>query len=85
MASPEQLFALLSTTLVKEFGFDEAELRPEAQLVDDLGLDSIDAIDLIVRLEEATGHRMTEEEFASVRTLNDVVGVLVDRTASSSA
>ena len=79
MGSPEDVFSLLSATLVREFGFQPAELRPETQLGDDLGFDSIDAIDLIVRLEEETGYRISEDELATVRTLGDVVHVLVER------
>lgn len=54
------------------------EVPPEkivvtARLREDLDLDSIDAVDLVVRLQEFTGRRFTPEEFKSVRTVGDVL------------
>jgi acyl carrier protein len=51
-----------------------------ANLVDDLDLDSIDAVDLIVKLQELTGRKIKPEEFKSVRSVNDVVERVYDLT-----
>jgi acyl carrier protein len=45
-------------------------------LIDDLDLDSIDAVDMAVRLEEKTGYRFAEEELRSVTTIQDVVDLI---------
>jgi len=42
-------------------------------LFDDLDLDSIDAVDLVVKLQEYTGRKIAPAEFKSVRTIGDVV------------
>ncbi len=47
-------------------------LQPEATLFQDLGLDSLDAIDMLVHLEETLGVRVETERFQHVRTLGDV-------------
>ena len=47
-------------------------LKPEATLFEELGLDSLDAIDLVVHLEEKLGIKVEAERFQNVRTLNDV-------------
>lgn len=68
-------------------------LKPEAKLFEELGLDSLDAIDLVVHLEEQLGIKVEAERFQNVRTLNDVytlVGELIaeakaDAAASSNA
>jgi acyl carrier protein len=57
------------------------ELRPEqvtldARLNEDLDLDSIDAVDLIVRLQDLTKTRIKPEQFKAVRTVADVVDVV---------
>jgi acyl carrier protein len=45
----------------------------EARLKEELDLDSIDAVDLVVRLQELTSRKLSPEEFKSVRTVGDVV------------
>lgn len=58
--------------LVAEFECDPAALRPETNLFTDLDLDSIDAVDLIVRLQEETKKKVNPEDFRQIRTLADV-------------
>lgn len=58
--------------LVAEFACDPAALRPEANLFTDLDLDSIDAVDLIVRLQQETKKKVNPEDFRQIRTLADV-------------
>ncbi len=67
---------LLQRVLAEEFDLDRAEITPDALLYESLDLDSIDAVDLIVRLKEETGKKVPPEEFKSVRTVSDVVAVL---------
>ena len=51
-------------------------ITPDAELGDKLNLDSIDAIDLMVRLQEITGRKVEPEDFKSVRTINDVLDLV---------
>ncbi|MCL4685709.1 acyl carrier protein [Myxococcota bacterium] len=79
MASRDEIFQVLADVLQKEFGFETGSFRPETHLVDDLDLDSIDAIDLAVRLEERTGVAFRDEELKAIRTLGDVVDLIDGR------
>ena len=58
--------------LVAEFACDPAALRPEVNLFTDLDLDSIDAVDLCMRLQQETKKKVTPEDFRQIRTLADV-------------
>jgi acyl carrier protein len=58
------------------FGIDPARVTPEANLYEDLDLDSIDAVDLAIKLQEMTGRRIKPEEFKTVRTVGDVIGAV---------
>ncbi len=58
------------------FEIDPARLRLEARLAEDLGLDSIDAIDLAVKMQELTGRRVDEASLRKIRTVGDVVEVI---------
>jgi acyl carrier protein len=49
---------------------------PEAHLYRDLGLDSLDAVDLAVRLKCDTGLSLTEQEMQRIRTVGDIVEVI---------
>ena len=74
----QQILARLRELLADKFEVDPARVTPEADLYRDLDLDSIDAVDLVIKLQEMTGKRIKPDEFKSVRTIGDVV-VAVDR------
>ena len=73
MVKHEELFEQLKAVLVEMFELDEQAVVPEARLYEDLDIDSIDAVDLMIRLREMTGQKVNPEEFKSVRTVEDVV------------
>lgn len=54
------------------FEIDQMKLVPEATLQGDLGLDSLDAVDMLVYIEEKMGVRIEGERLKSVKTLADV-------------
>ncbi len=68
----EQLRELLSA----EFEIDPNLVALEANLFDDLDIDSIDAIDMLARLRQLTGKDLPAEELKSVRSIGDVVALV---------
>ncbi|HET9989009.1 MAG TPA: acyl carrier protein [Kofleriaceae bacterium] len=65
--------------MMKElFELDEKRVQPEARLVDDLELDSVDALDLAVKVEETTGLALDEQELPKLRTVEDLI-IAVDK------
>ncbi len=72
------IFQKLKESLVELFEVPEDKINPGAKLDQDLDLDSIDAIDLIVKLQEITGRKIKPEEFKTVRTVQDVVDRVYD-------
>ena len=75
MQKPE-IYAWVSRHLTEMFEIAPERITPEARLYQDLDIDSIDAVDLMVKLNELTGKRVTPESFKSVRTVADVVDVI---------
>ena len=59
--------------LVSDFEVDAAKLTPDVNLFTDLDLDSIDAVDLVVRLQQVVKKKVNPEDFRKIRTLSDVV------------
>lgn len=72
----EQIFPWIVDMLHEMFELDKAKITPQANLYTDLEIDSIDAVDLAVRLKQLTGKRMQPEVFKNVRTVQDVVNAL---------
>ncbi len=81
MKTKEEVLAAIADVLVSEFELDRAKLVPEAKLFEDLDLDSIDAVDLVVRLQQQTGLKVKAEDFKAIRTLGDVADVIVKLAA----
>ena len=77
MKTREEIISAISDVLVEEFECDRAALKPEARLFEDLDLDSIDAVDLIVRLQNQTQLKVKAEDFKAIRTLGDVAEVIL--------
>jgi len=73
MKTKEELFAELQDIFVELFELDKNDVTLEATLYDELDIDSIDAVDLVVKLKEVTGKKIQAEEFKAVRTVSDVV------------
>ena len=76
MLSREEISARLNTYLQDLFEVPAEKIKPEARLYEDLDLDSIDAVDLVVKLQELTGRKLNVEEFKSVRTVGDVLNCI---------
>ncbi len=69
----DEIFATLKKYLHEIFEVAESDITLESRLVEDLDLDSIDAVDLMVKLQELTGRKIPPDEFQTVRTVGDVV------------
>ncbi|MCL1075754.1 acyl carrier protein [Shewanella dokdonensis] len=76
MQNREQILQMLSRILEDEFEIDAADITPEASLYQDLDLDSIDAVDLVIKLQQITGKKIQPEAFKAVRTVDDVVSAI---------
>lgn len=74
--TPDHIFALLKAALVELFEIDAFKVRPAALLREDLDLDSIDAVDLMLKLKALTGKSLSPETFKQVKTVQDVVTAL---------
>lgn len=55
--------------LIEDLEIDEEKIAPEAQLKDDLGIDSLDFVDIVVIVEKKFGFKIKPEEMAGVTTL----------------
>lgn len=74
----EEIYPWLVNMLHEMFELDETKITLDANLYSDLDIDSIDAVDLAVKLKQLTGKRLQPEVFKKVRTVGDVVEALAE-------
>ena len=74
----DEIQSSLTDILVEMFELDPADVSLEARLYDDLDIDSIDAVDLMVRLKEFTRANIDPDRVKDIRTVADVVDVIED-------
>jgi acyl carrier protein len=80
-ATRNDIYLWIVDVLHEMFELDKSMITPDANLYTDLDIDSIDAVDLAVKLKEETGKRLQPEAFKTVRTVQDVVNALADLLA----
>lgn len=73
MLDRDEIYQKLKAYLEEMFEVPPDKVSVEARLYEDLDIDSIDAVDLVVRLQELTSRKLNPEEFKSVRTVGDVI------------
>ncbi|WP_446697459.1 acyl carrier protein [Undibacterium danionis] len=74
--SKDELFAWVTDLLAEMFELEKSTLTLQSNLYADLDIDSIDAVDLAVRLKQMTGLRLQPEVFKQIRTIDDVIEAL---------
>lgn len=76
-----ELSERINHLVVQEFELDGADITPDADLYKDLGLDSLDAIDLVVALEKAFGFKVEEGAARKVRCMGQLYEFVAERVA----
>ena len=72
----DEIFAELRRAMVELLEVDADDVGLETTLQGDLDLDSIDAIDLIAKMEDLVGRKLDQDSFRQVRTVGDIVAVV---------
>lgn len=76
MYTKQEIFQKISDILINDFDCKPETVKLDAKLVEDLDLDSIDAVDLVVRLQKVINVRVKPEDFKQISTLQDVVDAI---------
>ncbi|WOE31249.1 MULTISPECIES: acyl carrier protein [unclassified Acinetobacter] len=80
MLTQEQVLDKLREWMDELFEISPDTIHLDSHLASDLDIDSIDAIDLVVKIKELTGKQVNPEDFKNVRTIQDVVIVIQNMT-----
>ncbi|MBR4136379.1 MAG: acyl carrier protein [Bacteroidales bacterium] len=67
--------------LVDELEIEEEKIKPEARLKEDLGIDSLDFVDIVVIVDDLFGFKIKPEEMKSVKTLSQFYDYITSKIA----
>lgn len=67
--------------LVDELEIDEEKIVPEARLREDLGIDSLEVVDVVVLVEQEFGLKMKPEDFKGIKTYGDFCEFILGKVA----
>lgn len=76
----EEIAKIINAFLVEEFEINESKIKPEALLKDDLGLESLDFVDIAVIIEKEFGLKVKGEDMVNIRTLDDLYSYIYNYT-----
>lgn len=79
--SIEQIYGKVTAFLTEELEIEEGKIAPEARLKEDLGIDSLEVVDVVVLVEEEFGFKMKPEDFKQLLTLDAFCQFIATRTA----
>lgn len=76
----QEIIEKINSSLAEEFELDLGELTPETTIFEDMGLDSLDIVDLVIVLETNFGMKIREEEaIRQIRTLGDIHTFVINK------
>ena len=67
------MFEEIKSVIVDTLSCDEDKVTPEASLTDDLGADSLDAVELGMAIEDALGVTIEDEDLPKIKTVQDLI------------
>ena len=74
------IFAKVAAILAEQLDAEEDAITLDTSLVDDLGADSLDVVDLVMTLEDEFDMEIPDEDITEVRTVGDVVKYLEEHS-----
>ena len=79
--SDSDLTDRIRTIIAEQFGVNMAEVSPDASILDDLGADSLDVVELVMTLEDVFDIEVSDEAAESIRTIADVERYVAEHAA----
>lgn len=70
------MFDKIADMLAEQLGIPKAKITLDSKIVDDLGADSLDVVELLMQLEDATGKTVPDEEVTKIKTVGELVEVI---------
>lgn len=75
------VYEKLKELILSQFGIDEDQLTPDTDIVDDLGADSLDVMEMLMALEEEYGILVVDDDVSELRTISEIVEFVESKIA----
>ena len=75
------IFEQVKKILCDQLDLDEEQVTEDSEVIDDLGSDSLDIVDLVMTLEEEFDTEIPDEDIENLRTVGDIVKYIEERSA----
>jgi acyl carrier protein len=79
----QEIFEKVKRILIEKLSVNEADIKEDSSLVDDLGVDSLDLVELLMKFEEEFKVEISEEESQKILTVKDIVDFIEVKTKSA--
>jgi len=76
--SREDIVTIVNSFLIDEFELEEDQLKPNAQMKEDLDIESLDFVDIAVIIEKEFGLKVTSEQMIKIKKLEDLYNFVLD-------
>ena len=73
-------FDKIAKVLAEQLGIDQGKITLNSKIVEDLGADSLDVVELLVSLEEEYNVKVSDEEASGIHTVGDIVALIDEKT-----
>jgi len=70
------MFDKVASMLAEQLGIPQSEITPESRIIEDLGADSLDVVELLMQLEEETGKSIPDEQVTKIKTVGELVDTI---------
>ena len=70
--------------IAEKLGIDLDDVKEDANIIEDLGADSLDLVDIVMYVEDTFGIRVEDEELEKIKTLKDIVDGIVKKLEGGS-
>ena len=77
----QEIEAKVREFLIDDLEIDEEKIQPEARLKEDIGIDSLDFVDIVVIVEKKFGFKIKTEDMANVKTFRQFCDYIEQKTA----
>ena len=73
-------FEKVKKLLAEQLNIDAESIKPESNVIDDLGADSLDVVEMLMVLEDEFNVTVTDEESLKLKTVEDIVKLIDSKT-----
>lgn len=76
MVNKEEIFPKIVPIIAEQLKIKPEEIKPDSKFIDDLGADSLDAVEIVMGIEERFNVEIPDEEIDKIKTVKDIVDYL---------